>query len=80
MAGRKSAEDIECLSDSIHDFPIVPAKQMNTKTSSMSTVAAVAAYEQERQDEVVEVQDFGKRLYTKYDHDYTTYHIGNRLN
>ena len=58
----------------------MPTNKMNTKTSSVSTVAANAAYEDENKEEPDEIQDFGKRLYTKYDHDFTTYHVGNRLN
>ena len=68
------------MTDSMQEFPLVPTNKMNTKTSSVSTVAANAAYEDENKEEPDEIQDFGKRLYTKYDHDFTTYHVGNRLN
>lgn len=64
----------------MQEFPLVPTNKMNTKTSSMSTMVANAAYEDEKKDDIDEIQDFGKRLYTKYDHDFTTYHVGNRLN
>ena len=54
-------------------------KKMNTKTSSMSTMVA-AVYEDEEKDGIDEIYDFGKKLYTKYDHDFSTYHVGNKLN
>ena len=38
------------MTDSMENFPTVNIKKMNTKTSSMSTVAANAVYEDEKND------------------------------
>ena len=38
------------------EFPTVKTKKMNTKTSSMSTVAAAnAAYEEDKKDDMIEI-------------------------
>ena len=79
LAGKKSVEEIECMTDSMEELPAMATKKMNTKTSSMSTNLA-AAYEDEEKDGIDEIYDFCKKLYTKYDHDFSTYHVGNRLN
>ena len=47
----------------------------------MSTVGgAGGAYDDDKVVDPDKLEDFGKRLFTKYDHDFSTYHVGNRLN
>ena len=75
LAGKKSVEEIDLKTNSMNDLPSLTNQFKSNNKASLSTVNA---HEDEDGSKFEEDRTWERNPYKTYDHDFTTYHVGQR--